>query len=131
MGVQKYMMIKTIAIPARFLNQMGDIRDDLTPEEQADIAANYGAQPMTDAEIAEFTAYQQNAVIEVAHANWVAYQAIAQAALDASDITFARALEDGKTWPQTWKDYRTALRAIVSAPSGDATQPLPVRPAYP
>jgi len=54
-------------------------------------------------------------------------QAAAQAQLDKSDVTFLRAQEAGTAFPQTWKDYRTALRLVVKA-GGD----LPTLPAtYP
>lgn len=50
----------------------------------------------------------------------------AKALLEASDVTFARCLEDGKTWPDSWKAYRIALRTV--ARDGGV---LPARPAYP
>ncbi len=52
----------------------------------------------------------------------------AQAALDASDRTLLRCLENGVAVPSAWAQYRTALRAIVAG--GTATA-LPTRPAYP
>jgi hypothetical protein len=63
--------------------------------------------------------------------SWVAYQATAQEALAASDITVSRCYENAVSLPEEWKAYRKSLRAIVSAQSGDATQPLPRRPVYP
>lgn len=57
----------------------------------------------------------------------VALIAQAQSALDASDITFIRCVEEGLTWPQEWKEYRTALRAMVSTGAGT----MPARPAWP
>jgi hypothetical protein len=62
---------------------------------------------------------------------WLAYQGQAKAALDASDVTILRCYENAVTVPASWATYRKALRAIVSAASGDPTQVLPVRPAYP
>lgn len=62
---------------------------------------------------------------------WGQHQAQAQGALDASDITMIRCVEHGVTVPAEWASYRGALRAIVRAASGDPTQPLPSRPAYP
>lgn len=62
---------------------------------------------------------------------WSAYQAIAKAALDASDITILRCYEHAVATPAAWSTYRGALRAIISAASGDPTQPLPTKPAYP
>lgn len=62
---------------------------------------------------------------------WAAHQAAAQTALDKSDITIGRCYENAVAVPAEWKAYRTALRAIVAASTGDPTQPLPTRPAYP
>jgi hypothetical protein len=64
-------------------------------------------------------------------AAWSVYQASAKAALDASDITILRCYENAVVAPAAWATYRKALRAVVSAASGDATQPLPVAPQYP
>jgi len=68
---------------------------------------------------------------QAAAAAWSAYQAKAQAALDKSDITILRCAENSVSVPTAWATYRKALRAIVGAASGDATQPLPNQPAYP
>lgn len=62
---------------------------------------------------------------------WAEHQAQAQAALDKSDTTILRCIEHSVAVPADWVSYRAALRAIVSATSGDPTQPLPTRPAYP
>ena len=62
---------------------------------------------------------------------WAAYQVQAQEALNKSDTTMLRCAENGISVPAAWATYRRMLRAIVAAPSGDPTQPLPVRPAYP
>lgn len=90
---------------------------------------------LTPTEIAEWQAASDAAeaarVQEVAAETWAAYQVQAQDLLDASDITFSRTLEAGIAWPQAWVNFRAALRVIVRAPNGDATQPLPVRPEYP
>ncbi|WP_454844933.1 hypothetical protein [Ralstonia thomasii] len=64
-------------------------------------------------------------------AAWSAFQVKAQAALDKSDITILRCTENAVAVPAAWATYRKALRAIVGASSGDATQPLPTQPAYP
>jgi hypothetical protein len=58
-------------------------------------------------------------------------QEIAKAELDASDITLMRCFENDVTLPAAWTAYRKALRAIVGTPTGDATQPMPVKPEYP
>lgn len=63
--------------------------------------------------------------------DWAAHRSAAQAQLDASDITVLRCVERGVGVPAEWATYRGALRAIVRATSGDPTQPLPPRPAYP
>ena len=63
--------------------------------------------------------------------SWATYQRTAMSALDASDRVIVRCAEHGVTVPDAWKAYRVALRAIASATSGDASQPLPAIPAYP
>ncbi|MTD33668.1 tail fiber assembly protein [Paludibacterium denitrificans] len=55
----------------------------------------------------------------------------ARTALSASDTTLMRCYEAGIALPAEWVAYRKALRAIISAQSGDPTQLLPTRPAYP
>lgn len=62
---------------------------------------------------------------------WTEYQSTAQSALDKSDVTILRCTENSVAVPTAWATYRAALRAIVRATTGDATQPLPTRPAYP
>lgn len=64
-------------------------------------------------------------------AAWAAHQGTARAALDASDVTVLRCLENAVAVPTEWIAYRKALRGIVSSSGGDAAQPLPIRPAYP
>jgi hypothetical protein len=63
--------------------------------------------------------------------SWTARKAAAQALLDASDITISRCYENAVAAPATWVAYRSALRAIISASTGDATAALPTKPAYP
>ena len=59
-----------------------------------------------------------------------ALRAAAQAGLDAADRTLLRdCLENNSPVPEEWRNYRVALRAIVSGTSG-ATE-LPARPPYP
>ncbi|WP_318833713.1 tail fiber assembly protein [Burkholderia cepacia] len=62
---------------------------------------------------------------------WEAYRASAQAALTESDKTILRCYENAVPVPGAWSTYRKALRAIVSASSGDPTQALPSKPSYP
>lgn len=62
---------------------------------------------------------------------WAGAQSRAKAALDASDSTILRCAENGVTVPAAWIKYRKDLRAIVSAKTGDGTQALPPRPAFP
>jgi hypothetical protein len=62
---------------------------------------------------------------------WLVYQASAKIALDASDVTVLRCYENDVAVPPAWATYRKELRAILSADSGDSTQPIPARPAYP
>lgn len=64
-------------------------------------------------------------------AAWVSYQAQAMAAIDKSDLTILRCAENAITVPAAWATYRAALRAIISAATGDPTKPLPTHPAYP
>ena len=62
---------------------------------------------------------------------WLARQDQATIALKESDITVLRCLERGEAVPPEWTTYRTELRAIISATSGDPTQPFSTKPAYP
>lgn len=62
---------------------------------------------------------------------WSAYKVTAQAALDCSDVTIIRCMENSVAVPAEWLAYRKDLRSIISASSGDATVSLPTRPAYP
>lgn len=64
-------------------------------------------------------------------AAWAAHQGAARVALDSSDVTMLRCLENAVAVPAEWIAYRKALRSILSSSGGDATQPLPTRPAYP
>lgn len=64
-------------------------------------------------------------------ANWWAYQDQAREALNRSDMTILRCIENGVPVPTEWSSYRKSLRAIIGAASGDPTQPLPTRPVYP
>ncbi|MFM0334752.1 hypothetical protein [Paraburkholderia strydomiana] len=62
---------------------------------------------------------------------WAAHQASAMTALNESDTTVLRCYESAVPVPAAWVAYRKALRAIAGAASGDATQALPTKPAYP
>lgn len=62
---------------------------------------------------------------------WMLYRAQARALLDKSDVTVMRCVEHGIAVPAEWSAFRTALRSILSASTGDASQALPTRPAYP
>jgi len=66
-----------------------------------------------------------------ADAAWASLKARAMAALNDSDTTVMRCYESGIALPDEWVKYRKALRAIVSASSGDGSQSLPARPDYP
>lgn len=63
--------------------------------------------------------------------SWDHLRLQAKKALDVSDVTITRCAESSVAVPQSWSDYRNALRAIVSSQSGDASQGLPVAPPYP
>lgn len=62
---------------------------------------------------------------------WAARQAEALVALKANDLVAIRCAKAGVTYPAEWRTYDEALRAIVSAPSGDAATAFPSRPQYP
>ncbi|MBS1170014.1 MAG: hypothetical protein H6R01_932 [Burkholderiaceae bacterium] len=62
---------------------------------------------------------------------WAAYQAQAQAALDATDMVALRCFKAGVAFPDAWGGYVETLRAIVRADSGDPAQSLPAQPDYP
>jgi hypothetical protein len=62
---------------------------------------------------------------------WSDVQAKARVLLDDSDQTILRCYEHAVVVPSEWQTYRAALRAIISAATGDATQALPTKPAYP
>lgn len=62
---------------------------------------------------------------------WPNYQRAALYALQISDITVLRCYENAVAVPAEWHTYRNALRVIVAATSGDASIPLPTKPAYP
>lgn len=68
---------------------------------------------------------------QVSSARWRSHQAQAKGLLDESDITVLRCAEAGVPVPQAWRDYRAALRLIVSSDIGDPDAGLPARPAYP
>ena len=51
----------------------------------------------------------------------------AQRALEASDVTVLRCVEEGMSLPSEWRAYRDALRDVVTGLSAT----LPIRPAYP
>jgi hypothetical protein len=56
-----------------------------------------------------------------------ALKAQAQELLSVSDIQVVRCCEVGLAFPDTWKQYRAALRDIVTSGAGA----IPVRPAWP
>jgi len=62
---------------------------------------------------------------------WGQCQRLAQIALDESDLTILRCYERSIPVPAEWAAYRTSLRSVISAKSGDPAQPLPARPSYP
>lgn len=63
--------------------------------------------------------------------DWQKYQGEAQVALNKSDVTLLRCVENGVAVPAEWAAYRNALRAIIRSEQGDHTSPLPTRPDYP
>lgn len=104
------------------------------------------AEAMTDAEHAALIAGQASGQVidwsgarpvladapePTAEQLWLLLREQARRALTESDITVLRCAEAAVPVPQAWRDYRAALRAIVSAESGDPTHGLPAQPAYP
>lgn len=87
------------------------LSDDMLPPTQAEI----------DAEISRMAVATK----------WAAYQLAAQVELDVGDKVCNRCMKAGKPYPPDWLARDELLRAIVRAASGDPTQPLPARPAYP
>lgn len=75
--------------------------------------------------------FSETAPDPVQMAAWSMHQQQAQALLDKSDVTMLRCAENSVAVPAAWATYRKALRSIISATSGDPTQPLPTRPTYP
>lgn len=72
-----------------------------------------------------------NPVLPLEPMAWPSYQNEARFFLDKSDVQVLRAYEAGTSVGADWIAYRAALRAVISAASGDTSQPLPVAPAYP
>lgn len=80
-------------------------------------------KPATDDEIKEV----QNPPADA----WKIYQFNAKNLLDKSDMTVLRCVENGIPVPADWAIYRKALRAILSAQTGDPSKELPTCPGYP
>lgn len=59
---------------------------------------------------------------------WAARQRRARAELSATADTVLSLIEAGDPVPTAMRDYRTALRAIVTAETGDPSLPFPVAP---
>lgn len=62
---------------------------------------------------------------------WAGYQSHALAALQDGDLVAMRCIKAGITYPDDWQRRDEELRAILRAPSGDASKPLPMAPAKP
>lgn len=58
----------------------------------------------------------------------IAYITLAMTAIDESDNTLLRCIENAVDIPVEWVTYRKALRDIIA---GRAVGPLPARPDYP
>jgi hypothetical protein len=104
---------------------------DITDAQWKTCISNQGWTVINGALVAPVQPTAAQIAAQQAATAWSSYQVSAKAALDASDITVLRCYENTVTTPAAWSTYRKALRSIVSAASGDPTQPLPVRPAYP
>lgn len=109
----------------------GEAVIEITDAQWQKCITNPGYTVRNGALVAPATPTADQVAAQQAAAAWAIYQASAKAALDASDITMLRCYENSVTPPAGWATYRKALRAIVSAASGDPTKPLPTRPAYP
>lgn len=96
----------------------------VTPDGQEEL-------PLTDAEIAQYNIDADNAIAQQQIMAWKAYQAQAQALLDETDMVSLRCFKAGVVFPTTWLSYVQALRAIMSAQTGDPTQTFPTKPTYP
>jgi hypothetical protein len=70
---------------------------------------------------------------------WAAHQGQAQTALSDADVTMTRIMEAVALGSNSWTspdvvafvNYRRSLRAVLSSPTGDPTQSLPTKPAFP
>lgn len=103
------------------------------------VVRNDGAVIPACADNTDWISYQQwlaagnvanPAVVDTANL-WRLYQAKALDALNESDVTILRCVENGVAVPAAWAQYRKSLRAIVSSASGDPSVPLVARPPYP
>ena len=101
------------------------ITQNETPVEWADI------QTLIAAGLAVAPYVAPSAPVTTPEQGWTLLKAQAMGALNDSDITVLRCFEHGVALPGEWAAYRASLRAIVRAPSGDPSQGLPVKPAYP
>lgn len=63
--------------------------------------------------------------------SWADVQAEARAALLRIDRLALGCFKAGRKWPAAWREYETALGAIVAAPEGDPAVTLPVAPPDP
>lgn len=79
----------------------------------------------------EIASIQAEQAAYTGSAAWRAMRENALVALQASDVTVLRCVENGVALPPEWAAYRRSLRAISGATAGDPTRPMPVRPAYP
>lgn len=104
---------------------------EITDEEWQTCASSQGWTVANGALVAPVQLTASQIAAQQAALAWATYQANAKASLDASDITILRCYEKAVATPAAWSTYRDALRVIVSATSGDPTQPLPTKPAYP
>lgn len=83
-----------------------------------------GSVPISESEAASLLSSMRRAASDEA-------RNAARHALAESDITVLRCAEAGVPVPQAWRDYRAALRLIVSSAAGDPDVGLPPRPDYP
>lgn len=118
-------------LTARYDSAVGPAPNGATPLDDATFQRTIQEQDGTWTLVAGVVTKVMPTAAQVAAVKWAAYQQQAMVALSTSDRTMHRCVENSVAVPTAWAAYRKALRLIIQAPTGDPTQPLPARPAYP
>ena len=100
-------------------------------DEQAEELIPFAGVVQVGWNFANSTFYPNPPAPPVPPSAWEAYQIQALGLLGESDLVALRCFKEGVTFPEEWRGYVLALRAIVRAASGDASLPLPARPDFP